>query len=276
MRNAGIVIITYKRADRVFTLDLLKRCHSELPYVLLLSDDDPTIKEYEAIHGADRLRIIHREPHEADLLDNFGPEHLSTSINRNKSFDIARSMGWTHFLLLDDDYYVIEPHTAFYRHYHLLPDIKFDELAGILWDFLDDVPSVRTIALAQTGDSIGGDMQFFNNGKRKAMNFFALKTDRPVTFRGRMNEDVNTYYLDGIRGDLYFQTSIFKIKQKATQMNPGGLTELYRAMGTYAKSFYSFLLWPGNIDIEYSADMNRVHHKIKPYAYPMILREESR
>ena len=56
--------------------------------------------------------------------------------------------------------------------------------------------------IAQGGDFIGGakSLNFRKGILRKAMNTFICDTERPFTFVGRINEDVNTYVTLGSRG----------------------------------------------------------------------------
>jgi len=77
--------------------------------------------------------------------------------------------------------------------------------------------------------------------KRKAMNTFFCSVERPFMFLGRINEDVNTYVLLGIRGKLFFMIGNIYIKQKTTQQNPGGLTDIYLDLSTYVKLFYTVM-----------------------------------
>jgi hypothetical protein len=136
--------------------------------------------------------------------------------------------------------------------------------------------------MAQSGDYMGGDESSFvklvGDGKfsRKAMNTFLFRVDRPVKFMGRVNEDVNMYVEYGRRGYLFVTVPRLATKQKATQSNPGGLTDIYLDVGTYVKSFYTVLYAPSCVrirDIGYTD--RRIHHEVLwRYAVPVILDEK--
>ena len=78
-------------------------------------------------------------------------------------------------------------------------------------DFLNECKNVSTIAMAQGGDYVGGGDSSRSNKiqmLRKAMNSFICDTERRFDFRGRINEDVNTYTLLGSQGFLFFTYKI--------------------------------------------------------------------
>ena len=95
------------------------------------------------------------------------------------------------------------------------------------------------------------------------MNTFICSTDRPFKFIGRINEDVNTYTLMSLQGNLFFTIPLLAIQQKMTQSNANGMTDLYLDYGTYVKSFYSVLYCPSSVKItEMGAEHRRIHHKV--------------
>lgn len=100
---------------------------------------------------------------------------------------------------------------------------------------------------------------------------------RPVAFAGRINEDVNTYVLQGHRGDLFLTFFYTIIQQETTQQNSGGMTELYLDSGTYLKSFYTVMYAPSCVKIAEMGKLHRLHHLIHwDHAVPCILHERFR
>ena len=111
------------------------------------------------------------------------------------------------------------------------------------------------------------------------MNSFVCSVDRPFVMIGRMNEDVTTYVVGGLRGELFFTALQVLLTQKQTQSNDGGMTGLYLDSGTYVKSFYSVMYAPSCVKIGQLGDHRsphyRIHHKINwHHTAPKILREE--
>ena len=146
-------------------------------------------------------------------------------------------------------------------------------------DFLES-SNAATIAMAQGGDFLGGlnGTAGKNPLLRKAMNSWLFRTNRPLTFIGRMNDDVNTYLTQGKVGKLFFQIAVINLIQLETQSNSGGNTEAYKQFGTYVKSFYSIMAAPSCCKIAYMGTTHRrLHHKITwELAVPKIIDEQHR
>ena len=140
-----------------------------------------------------------------------------------------------------------------------------------------DNSNAKTIAFAQGGDYIGGINGSFLEGlKRKAMNAFFCRTDRPFQFYGKINEDVNAYTYLGSKGDLFMTVMALDVEQLQTQSNSGGLTDIYLNLGTYVKSFYSVVIMPSAVKVSVMGNcFMRIHHKIKwNNCVPKILNEK--
>jgi hypothetical protein len=122
---------------------------------------------------------------------------------------------------------------------------------------------VLSIAMSQGGDFLGDNGGHASWVKRKAMNSFICSVDRPFSFMGRINEDVNTYTNLGRRGELFMTIGAVQLGQKQTQKNSGGMTELYLDSGTYVKSFYSVMYAPSCVKISLmGASHKRIHHQV--------------
>lgn len=215
-----------------------------------------------------------------DIGDNF-PERNSVVFARNAMWDIARSVGVKWYLELDDDY------TQFiYKYTNELvfttkhPEVRnLDNLFSALLDFYRSI-SAHCIAIAQGGDFIAGPKGAFGKSiwlKRKVMNTFFCCTDRPFQWLGRMNDDVNTYLVNGNRGLIFGQIHSACMEQADTQSASGGLTELYLQRGTYVKSFYSVMFGPSYAVVYPDTNMSRLHHRINwNHAVPKIMSEQYR
>jgi len=93
-----------------------------------------------------------------------------------------------------------------------------------------------------------------------------------------MNEDVNTYVSMGATGNLFLTIPLAMMNQMDTQSNAGGITELYKRFGTYAKSFYTVMYAPSCTKIGMMGTTHkRLHHSINwKSAVPCIVSEELR
>lgn len=275
-------ILSHGRAHNVHTFKTLRAFGYTGDVIIVCDNEDETIDEYRKKFGVDNVIVFdkQKEYERVDTYYNRAPRGVILYA-RNACFEIARNLGYTHFVELDDDYTKFEfrwvadgrMKWVFARHLDLLFDAMLDLL---------EATKAKTISLAQGGDMIGGA-----NGqiathiiKRKAMNSFFCATDRPFDFVGAINEDVNMYTLAGIRGELVFQTMRASLNQLDTQTNDGGMTGTYVDFGTYVKSFYSVQSAPSCVKVSVISSGTetrhahwRIHHNVKwDYCAAKVLR----
>jgi hypothetical protein len=276
--NFAVFILTHGRPNRVLTLDTLKKCNYTGKWYLVIDNEDNKANEYYEKYGKDKVLMFDKLAISKtfDTCDTFD-DRRTIVYARNVCFKLAKELGIDYFLELDDDYtefrFRVEKdgmlRTIYCRH--------IDEVFEAMLDFLD-IPSISTVALAQTGDFIGGTESNVFKQKlcRKAMNSFFCKTNKPFTFIGRINEDVNTYVNLGTKGELLFTVAECSLDQLATQSNKGGMTDVYLDSGTYVKSIYSVITNPSCVKIGLMGQSNkRIHHKILwNYCLPKIISEK--
>ncbi|MEQ1761549.1 MAG: hypothetical protein ABL984_00250, partial [Pyrinomonadaceae bacterium] len=281
----GALILSNGRADKVATLDTLRKHGYSGPIRFLLDSEDETVGLYREKFGAENVVVFDKvkAAENVDVMDNAGTLR-GVVYARNASFEVAKELGWTHFIMLDDDYIDWRWCFGSDRRYHHPTVVSLDRIFDSLVRFLDSTPAL-TICLSQAGDLIGGQdsgnletIDLGTRGKRKAMNTFVCRVDRPIRFSGRINEDVNAYIFLGAVGGLFFTTNYARVTQYQTQTNTGGLTELYRDSGTYVKSFFTVLGAPSCVKVApLISKFPRWHHRVSwRNAVPKILREEVR
>lgn len=279
-RHEPVFVITFGRPTQQHTLRLLSSSVNSRDVYLVCDNTDPTLKEYQRLHRNvivfDRERYIQS----ADHLDNFGAPYRTTTHARNAVQDIAAGMGASGFLVLDDDYTELATRFRPTRGQRILfksTDMrsKFDSLVDMSFELLYSVENMAALCWAQNADFAGGihakaiRTQFL----RKAMNVWFMHTSRPVRFWSRLNEDVVTCLAHPADGRFFFTTSLVAIRQFRTQMQPGGMTEAYRAQGTYQKSMYAVLARPDCVSLSILRGANRrVHHRVDwKFAVPAIV-----
>ena len=274
-----IFILTHGRADRIKTIDSLQSRGYTGKIYLVIDDEDATATDYYARYG-DQVLMFSKEAiaKTFDEGDNFRDRRTITYA-RNACWGLAEQVGCRYFMQLDDDY------TRFsYRfdHHNRYSDVNFKNMDAILTIALDYYISTPflSIAFAQGGDFLGGSMSTYAKSIRtirKAMNSFICSVDRPFQFRGRFNEDVNTYTSLQRMGGCFLTIAELSLVQLQTQVNAGGITELYKKYGTYVKSFTTVIYAPSCVIVKDMAISNRLHHKIHWNATaPKIIRESYR
>ena len=262
MNDYAVFILSYKRPDRVYTYETLRKCGYTGKIYIVCDDLDPTVEEYKkrfenvVVFSKEEARKI------TDTMDNWKAMNIVVYA-RQYMYKIAEDLGYKKFIVMDDDYDAF--HYAFLKHGRKkeVPVKDMDKVFELFWKYMDRT-LFAILAFAQGGDLIGGGTSILHKGfKRKAMNAFFCRTDRPVRFMGRINEDTNMYVWAGLRGILVGTIMHVRLKQKPTQKNAGGLTDAYLDLGTYIKSFYSVMVSPAAVKVSVLKQKNwRMHHKI--------------
>lgn len=265
----AVFILTHGRPDNIITLNTLKNCGYTGKIYLIIDNEDKRANEYFEKYGRSMVIQFDKKKYadDCDECNNFD-ERRTITMARNACFNIAKEIGITYFIELDDDYtafdYRIDTNSTENRG-DIKPIKNINKVFDSLLNYYKQT-NFKSIAFAQGGDFIGG----INNGKgsyrfskRKCMNSFICSTDRPFKFIGAMNEDVNTYTTLGSRGNLFFTIPFISLTQKETQSQAGGISDMYLKYGTYCKAFTTVMNMPSSVKVTMmSSKHSRLHHKI--------------
>jgi SAM-dependent methyltransferase len=277
----GVLILTHGRPHTVKTYQTLRAQGYTGDVWLVVDNEDQTLDEYDAEYPG-RVVVFDKAAVAAtiDECDNFD-DRRAVIYARCASFDIARDLGLRYFLQLDDDY------TSFrfrfddeYRPIVPANVRDLDALFATMLGYYKTIPAL-SIAMLQGGDMLGGRAGQYSKAVRtyrKCMNTFFCDVERPYSFIGRVNEDVNTYVRHQSLGHLFLSVNNVSVEQVSTQAGAGGMTGLYQDSGTYIKSFYTVMLAPSCVKVHpMHSEHPRLHHKIRWHdAVPKIVSEQLR
>jgi len=263
-KSFAVFILTHGRPDNVVTLKTLLKAGYTGKYYLIIDNEDKKADQYYRNFGDHVIMFDKKEMSQRFDTGDYSEERRSIVYARNASFDIAKEIGVDYFLQLDDDYNsfgVRIPRKNALKQYAIK---DFDGLCDSMLDFLE-VTGAKTVCFSQGGDHVGGVNGRWRQGLiRKVMNSFFFKTDNPMTFVGRINEDVNTYTTLGSRGELLLTVTDVILTQLQTQSNEGGMTDIYKLSGTYLKSFFTVMYMPSAVTVKEMGVANkRLHHSVK-------------
>lgn len=257
-KDFAVFILTHGRPDNVKTLSTLKKCGYTGKIYFIVDNEDKTIEQYQKNYGIENVKMFDKKAmaNEVDEGNNFDERRTITHA-RNACFKIAKEIGITYFVQLDDDYYYFG-----YRYDTGAKIIKnMDRVFEIMLSFYKSA-NIKSIAFGQGGDHIGGFSGI--KLKRKCMNSFFCSTEREFQFIGAMNEDVNTYTTLGSRGEVFFTFTNLQLDQKDTQSQTSGITDMYQRFGTYCKAFTTTMMHPSSVKVSMMNSNNpRIHHSIK-------------
>ena len=281
-KDFAIFIMVYGRPEKNWTYKLLRKAGYTGKIYLVGDDLDKTINDYKKKYG-DELIIFDKKKAalNVDTGDNTG-DFRSTLFSSTKIFDLAKERGIKYFFIMCDDYTEFNYRFDNELNYVTNKYVKnLDSIFKSMVSFMQSNKQVSSIAMAQTGDFIGGEAGSMTSKggivvKRKVMNTFLCSVDRAFKFMGRLNEDITTYVNLGSKGLLFMTIPLLAINQKDTQSAKGGLTEVYLKYGTYVKSFFSVMYNPSSVKINLMGESKkRLHHRVSwNNAVPKILNEQ--
>jgi hypothetical protein len=274
------LILSHGRAHGVKTVKELIDCGYTGKYYVVIDNEDEQQEEYKKVFGEEHVVVFDKLKKSLECETCDIPRKRNAVIYAREScFEIARSLNLNYFLELDDDY---DAFSSRIEKNGTLSQVYVKKMNAIINEMLDflETSGATCIAFAQNGDFIGGlgSTMYRERVHRKIMNAFFCKTDRPFHFLGRMNDDVNTYLLEGSRGTLFMTVADCSLRQTVTQKTGGGLTEMYQENGTYVKSFFSVITNPSCVKVgEMGQFHKRMHHSVSwENAVPKIIREDWR
>lgn len=277
--NFVVFILTHGRPDKVQTVSTLVRHGYTGKLYFIVDNEDKAIDKYIENFGSEYVKVFDKKLM-ADRVDegNNFDERRTITHARNACFEIAKELGVTYFVQLDDDYKNFDYRLFINDKPVVVPIKKLDNYFYKLIEYYKQ-SNFKSISLSQGGDFIGGldnGKGLYRFSKRKCMNSFLCSIDRPFQFIGAMNEDVNTYTTLGSRGDLFLTIPFVSLTQAATQSNKSGITDMYLRFGTYCKAFTTVMMQPSSVKVAMMQSKHiRIHHAIKwNNTTPMIIHEK--
>ena len=260
-------ILCHGRPDNTPTYATLRKFGYTGDIYIICDDEDKTVDGYIKNFGKDNVMLFSKADisKKFDQMNNFNDRKCAVYA-RNACFEIAQKLGLDYFCELDDDYTTMPYRWIENNKLYRSSGADLDNVFSAYLDFMETSADIYSVAFGQPGDFIGGIGSQLAKKKyrRKVMNSWICKTDRFFTFNGTMNDDVNTYMLNGHRGKVFLTFDFIMIDQPATQSVSGGMTEMYLSNGTYTKSFYTVMCCPSFCKIGIMGDRHyRIHHNIE-------------
>lgn len=275
------VILSHGRAGNVKTYRTLREHGYTGKIIVVIDDEDSQAEQYKSNFPDKVYQFCKAEwAKRIDDGDNSG-DTRAVVYARAASVYIAADIGLRWIVQLDDDYTSFHYKNDNQNRYCSKKIRSLDSLWSAMTCFAESA-NIACLAMSQGGDHIGGQNSNYNNKsvrtKRKAMNSMFMRTDSPVSFVGKVNEDATMATLESMRGRLILTLMGVSLTQGQTQQNEGGLTDIYKDQGTYIKSMYSVIYAPSAVKVKNMVvGEKRLHHIVDYNACaPKIIRETHR
>jgi hypothetical protein len=277
-KKFAMFILTHGRPHEQLTLERLKECGYTGDVYLIIDNEDKTADEYFRLYGDKVIQFDKAKAGELFDIADTRADRRATVFARNQSFLIAKELGLDYHMQLDDDYTAIFFRLVEENKLRKKDTTSLNQIMEAMIDFLEDT-GATSFAMSQGGDHIGGIEGVVTKPLlRKCMNTWLLRTEPPLEFVGRMNDDVNTYVVNGARGHMFFTTTALQTNVQTTQKVAGGMTEMYLDAGTYMKSMYTVMMQPSSVTVSLMGTTHkRLHHRVDwNHTVPKIISDKHR
>ena len=276
MKDFVVIVLCHKRPGNTTTPKTLRESGYTGNIILLLDDEDNTIDLYKQNFSDLIIDTYSKDEYMklVDAMDTFKDKRCAVYA-RNACFDIAIKYNYKYFCQMDDDYTTIPYRFIVNNTLYRSNEVKLDEVFRLYLEFMSTSPQIGSVAFAEPGDFVGGVGSNLNKKLylHKCMGSWICFVDRKLHFKGTMNDDVNTYSLEGSRGQLFYTFNKIMIDTPATQSVKGGMTDIYLSSGTYRKTFYTVMCCPSFVKVDiFGHAQFRIHHKFNwKHAYPKLI-----
>lgn len=274
-KDFAVFILSHGRADTITTYKALRDGgYTGRTYVVIDNEDDQE-DLYRQKFGDDIIQFDKRDYLEKTDLGDLDTDRRIGVFARNFIQDEAKRLGYKFHLQLDDDVHSFAYRFAQGKVLRALHCSHLDEVFSGMVEYMKETP-ITSLSFALSAYNMGGvDGSIKEGMTRKTMTTFLMRADDIQYFHMRMNDDITTSLINGMRGKLYYSYLPIEVEVDKTQVKAGGMTDIYQKNGTYRKSFYSVMCCPSCVKVSAMGITDyRIHHTISwNNAVPKLLSE---
>lgn len=262
-KRFAVFILTHGRAKTISTARFLRNSGYTGDIWIVIDNEDDQEDLYREKFGDSVIQFDKRDYVPITDMGDLDEGRKVGVFARNFIQDKAKEMGYDYHMQLDDDISSVS--------YRYIKDNKLktsvckrlDDVFEGFVDYMDATP-ITALSFGHPAYYPGGDLKDFLRGMiPKTMTTFMMRADDVKYFHMRMNDDITTSALNGMRGKMYYTYLPLMISTELTQKVGGGMTEAYKATGTYRKSFYTVMAMPSCAKIYHIGIVeDRLHHEI--------------
>lgn len=274
-KDFAVFILSHGRADTITTYKALRDGgYTGRTYVVIDNEDDQE-DLYRQKFGDDIIQFDKKDYLEKTDLGDLDTDRRIGVFARNFIQDEAKRLGYKFHLQLDDDVHGFTYRFAQGKVLRALHCSHLDEVFSGMVEYMKETP-ITSLSFALSAYNMGGvDGSIKDGMTRKTMTTFLMRADDVQYFHMRMNDDITTSLINGMRGKLYYSYLPIEVEVDKTQVKAGGMTDIYQKSGTYRKSFYSVMCCPSCVKVSAMGITDyRIHHEISwNNAVPKLLSE---
>lgn len=259
-----VFILTHGRAKTISTYRALRDGGYTGKVYIVIDNEDDQEDLYRQKFGDMVIQFDKRDYLAKTDLGDLDDDRRIGVFARNFIQDEAKRLGYKFHLQLDDD---VHGFTYRFPQGDVLRALRcqhLDEVFAGMVQYMKETP-ITSLSFALSAYNMGGVNGSINEGMtRKTMTTFLMRADDVQYFNMRMNDDITTSLINGMRGKLYYSYLPVEVEVDKTQVQSGGMTDIYQKNGTYRKSFYSVMCCPSCVKVSAMGITDyRIHHTIK-------------
>ena len=263
-KDFAVFILTHGRAKTISTYRALRDGGYTGKVYIVIDNEDDQEDLYRQKFGDMVIQFDKRDYLEKTDLGDLDDDRRIGVFARNFIQDEAKRLGYKFHLQLDDD---VHGFTYRFPQGDVLRALRcqhLDEVFAGMVEYMKETP-ITSLSFALSAYNMGGVNGSINEGMtRKTMTTFLMRADDVQYFNMRMNDDITTSLINGMRGKLYYSYLPVEVEVDKTQVQSGGMTDIYQKNGTYRKSFYSVMCCPSCVKVSAMGITDyRIHHTIK-------------
>lgn len=234
------------------------------PWFIVCGTNDETLPEYIKKWGKDRVLVFDwaEQIKHTDVMDNFGFDSMPSGAApvRNAVFDFSRARGELRHWQFDDDFPIFYLTTKDCK-----KNVRINDGELLYWWLKRIAQFGHEARLANVGLELKAS-QYPSDAKGMGSRIFGshnMSNDPALCpeWCGRFNDDTLHAIKVNRLGQLKeIKTRMVSAHTPPTQQDSGGLTEMYKTLGTVRKTAYLILLAPNaaKLAIRYK----RYHHVV--------------
>lgn len=217
-------------------------------WFIVCGNNDETLQQYIDKWGKDKVLVFdwYEQIKHTDVLDNFGFEKMASGAApvRNAVFDFSRARGERRHWQMDDDFFVFRMISTTEK-----KNKKMDSGLLLYWWLVRIAKYADDAKLANIGVCLAEecypDMAKCPTSRVYAVHNMSNDPELTPEWKGRFNDDTIhaiSVFRTGKRREMSLR--FLSTDTKDSQSEKGGLTEMYRSLGTVRKTAYLILMAP--------------------------------
>lgn len=275
-KDFAVFILSHGRADTISTYRALRDGGYTGRIFVVIDNEDDQEDLYRQKFGDDIIQFDKREYLEKTDLGDLDNDRRVGVFARNFIQDEAKRLGYKFHLQLDDDVHGFGYRFVQDGRLRCAKCKHLDEVLEGMVQMMKETPITSlSFGLSSYYFDVAGNRNVQEGMIRKTMTTFLMRADDLQYFHMRMNDDITTSLINGMRGKLYYTYMPVMVQVDKTQVQHGGMTDIYKKNGTYRKSFYSVMCCPSCVKVSAMGITEyRIHHEISwNNAVPKLLSE---